>query len=74
LTNAPHRWYNLIIVGGDRVTEQNNLKEPFLRFQKKADKEKNRVIIPKTFIEKWGDKFYMDVYSDKIVLRPIGKE
>ena len=56
------------------MVEQNKLEEPFLRFQKKADKEKNRVIIPKTFIEKWGDKFYMDVYSDKIVLKPIGKE
>ena len=47
--------------------------EPIFTFEKKADKEKNRVIIPKVFIEKWGDRFYMDVYSDKIVLRPIRK-
>ena len=50
------------------------MEEPILTFEKKADKEKNRIIIPKVFIGKWGDRFYMDVYSDKIVLRPIGKE
>ena len=56
--------------------EDKNIKieEPIFTLKKKADKEKNRVIIPKVFIEKWGDKFYMDVYSNKIVLRPIGKE
>ena len=50
------------------------IEEPIFTLKKKADKEKNRVIIPKVFIEKWGDKFYMDVYSNNIVLRPIGKE
>ncbi len=50
------------------------MEEPILTFEKNADKEKNRVIIPKVFIEKWGRQFYMDIYSDKIVLRPIGKE
>ena len=54
--------------------ENKKIEEPIFTFEKKADKEKNRVIIPKVFIEKWGDKFYMDVYSNKIVLRPIGKE
>lgn len=50
------------------------MEEPILTFEKNADKEKNRVIIPKVFIEKWGRQFYMDIYSDKIVLRPIGEE
>lgn len=53
--------------------KDKKVDEPIFTFEKKADKEKNRVIIPKVFIEKWGDRFYMDVYSDKIVLRPIRK-
>ena len=49
------------------------MEEPILTFEKNADKEKNRVIIPKVFIEKWGRQFYMEIYADKIVLRPIRK-
>ena len=49
------------------------MDEPILTFEKNADKEKNRVIIPKVFIEKWGRQFYMEIYADKIVLRPIRK-
>ena len=39
-------------------------------FQKNADKYLNRVNIPKQFIDKWGRNFYMEVYYNKIVLRP----
>lgn len=49
------------------------MEEPILTFEKNADKEKNRVIIPKVFIEKWGRQFYMEIYADKIVLRPMNK-
>lgn len=32
-----------------------------LRFIKRADKEKNRIIIPKIIIDKFGKDFYLEV-------------
>ena len=49
------------------------MEQPILIFQKNADVEKNRVIIPKVFIEKFGRQFSMEVYKDKIILKPIKK-
>lgn len=49
------------------------MDKPLLIFQKNADVEKNRVIIPKAFVEKNGRNFSMEVYEDKIVLKPIKK-
>ena len=49
------------------------MEKPSLIFQKNADVEKNRVIIPKAFVEKNGRNFSMEVYEDKIVLKPIKK-
>lgn len=49
------------------------MDKPLLIFQKNADVEKNRVIIPKTFVEKNGRNFSMEVYEDKIILKPIKK-
>ena len=48
-------------------------EKPILIFQKTADIEKNRVIIPKAFINKHNRYFSMEVYEDKIVLKPIKK-
>lgn len=51
-------------------------KEPkmLLRFMKRADVLKNRIIIPKFFIENYGRDFYLDVYDDgTIKLIPITK-
>lgn len=39
-------------------------------YQKTADVCKNRIIIPKHFVDKYGREFYMDVYKDKLVIRP----
>lgn len=50
------------------------MEKPILIYQKNADIEKNRVIIPKRFIEKYGRQFYMEVYEDKIILKPIKSE
>lgn len=47
------------------------MEQPKLIYQKNADKEMNRVIIPKAFIEKHGRQFYMEIFEDKIVLKPI---
>lgn len=49
----------------------NTKNEPLLILQKNADKEKNRVIIPSSFIKENGYQFYMKVYKDKIELIPI---
>ena len=49
------------------------MEKPILIYQKNADKELNRVIIPKAFIEEHGRSFYMEIYKDKIVLKPIKK-
>lgn len=49
------------------------MDKPLLIFQKNADVEKNRVIIPKAFVEKNGRNFSMEVYEDKIILKPIKK-
>lgn len=49
------------------------MEQPILIYQKTADIVKNRVIIPKKFIERHGRQFYMEVFEDKIVLKPIMK-
>ena len=54
-------------IGGKKVEQQK------LIFQKHADKNMNRIIIPKFFVDKFGRNFYMEVYEDKIVLKPIKK-
>lgn len=46
-----------------------------LRFMKHADKVRNRIIIPKFIIDKYGRDFYLEVYEDgtmKII--PIKKD
>ena len=49
------------------------MEKPMLIFQKNADKVMNRVLLPKPFIKKHGNQFYMEVYEDKIILKPIKK-
>lgn len=49
-------------------------EKPILIFQKKAEPKTHKMIIPKVFIEKNGYDFYMEVYEDKIILKPIKKE
>lgn len=50
------------------------MEQPKLIFQKNADKEMNRIIIPKFFVDKFGRQFYMEIYEDKIILKPIKKK
>jgi hypothetical protein len=47
--------------------------QPTLRLQKNVDSAQNKMVIPRTFVKKWGKSFYMDVYDDKIVIIPIKK-
>ena len=50
-----------------------NEEQPILVFQKNADKTMNKILIPKFIIEQWGRELYMEIYKDKIVLKPIKK-
>lgn len=61
--------YGSIIIkkGGYEMEEQIN----HVTFQKNTDKARNRIIIPKFFIDKHGNSFYMEVYEDYIKLIPI---
>lgn len=44
-------------------------------FFKRADKQMNRILIPKFIVEKYGREFYLDVMDDDtIILRPVKKE
>lgn len=44
------------------------------RMFKRADIDKNRIIIPKFVIEKYGREFYLEVYEDGIIkLIPVKK-
>lgn len=48
--------------------------QPILRFMKHADKDKNRIILPKTIIDKYGYDFYLEIYEDGTMkLIPIKK-
>ena len=49
------------------------MEKPILVYEKNADKTTNKIIIPKAIIQQWGNKFYMEIYADKIILRPIKK-
>lgn len=51
-------------------------KEPkmLLKFMKRADLEKNRIIIPKFYIDNYGRDFYLEIYDDGTAkLIPITK-
>lgn len=49
------------------------MEKPILVYQKNADKTRNKIIIPQGFINKHGNQFYMEIYEDKIILKPIKK-
>lgn len=34
------------------------------KFMKRADVDKNRIIIPKFIIDKYGRDFYLEIYED----------
>lgn len=49
-------------------------KNLLFRFMKRADKQLNRIIIPKFIIDNYGRDFYMNVYDDGLMeIIPIKK-
>lgn len=49
------------------------MEKPFLIYQKNVDKTLNKMVIPKFFVEKYGRSYLMEIYADKIIIRPIKK-
>ena len=54
--------------GGRKMEEK-----PTIVYLKNTDKRTNKMIIPKAIVQQWGNQFYMEIYQDKIILRPIKK-
>lgn len=54
--------------------ETEKIKMPLFIFQKKAEANTSRIIIPKFFIKEHGFYYRMEVYEDKIILIPNKKE
>jgi hypothetical protein len=50
-----------------------NKEQPILRFFKRIMKSKSFLYIPKEIINKFGYDYYLEVYSDRIELRPYKK-
>lgn len=50
-----------------------NKEQPILRFFKRIMKSKSFLYIPKEIINKFGYEYYLEVYSDRIELRPYKK-
>lgn len=49
------------------------MEQPIIRLQKNTEKTTNKIRIPQQVINKWGNKFYMEIYNDCIKLIPIEK-
>ena len=47
-----------------------NKEQPILRFFKRIMKPKSFLYIPREVINKFGYEYYLEVYSDRIELRP----
>lgn len=50
-----------------------NKERPLVTYQKRADTT-NRVLFPKFWIENNGRDFLMEVYKEKVIIKPIKKE
>ena len=47
------------------------MEKPVMVLQKNIENNTNKVRILKPIVEQWGKQFYMEIYEDKIVLKPI---
>jgi hypothetical protein len=57
----------MLKIGGEKM------EQPIIRLQKNAETTTNKIRIPQQIIDKWGNKFYMEMYKDCIKLIPIKK-
>lgn len=49
------------------------MEKPKIILLKNAEQTTNKIRIPKNVIDTMGNKFYMEIYEDKIILKPIKK-
>ena len=70
IDNVPSLWFNFNKGGNMMKTKENN----HITLMKNTEKSRNRIIIPKFFVDKHGSNFYMEVYDDYIKLIPINKK
>ena len=49
------------------------MEKPVMVFQKNVESNTNKMRLPKAIVEQWGKQFYMEIYQDKIILKPIKK-
>lgn len=49
------------------------MEKPVMVLQKNIENNTNKVRLPKPIVEQWGKQFYMEIYEEKIVLKPIKK-
>lgn len=49
------------------------MEKPVMVLQKNVENNTNKIRLPKPIVEQWGNQFYMEIYSDKIVLIPVKK-
>jgi len=59
-----------ILISGKKIGGAK-MEQPVLTLQKNAEKTTNKVRIPQWIIDKWGNRFYMEIYADYIKLVPI---
>lgn len=50
------------------------MEKPIEILRKKAEATRNKIVIPKTFVDKHGYNYSMEIYKDKIILKPIKEE
>lgn len=49
------------------------MEKPVMVLQKNVENNTNKIRLPKVIVEQWGKEFYMEIYEDKIVLKPVKK-
>ena len=57
-----------------KVKEVIKMEKPILVYKKRTEKNTNKIIIPKAFVQQWGDRLSMEIYNGYIKLVPIKEE
>lgn len=49
------------------------MEKPTLIFQKNVENNTNKIRIPNDIVKQWGRQYFMEIYEDKIILKPVKK-
>lgn len=47
------------------------MDKPIVILQKNSERESNKIRLPKFVVDKMGRNYFMEIYENKIVLKPI---